>query len=119
MSEVCSQQCILAAVQLRASTASALQAGGGIASKTDKAGSTLTKLIAKGMQLAIVSSLKPSSDAGVKMLVRAKVPCATCQFLVDWLAHPQANLSSHMLFGSKVAWSAELQHAHQSRSTLA
>ena len=79
----------------------AIQCGGGSVSKTDKAASTLTKLIAKGLQLAVMSSTKPSADAGVQQLLKAKVPCAAPQFLIDWLAHPKADLSSHMLSSSK------------------
>ena len=95
-----------------------MQCGGGSVSKTDKAGSTLTKLIAKGLQLTVVSSSKESADAGVQQLLKAKVPCASSQFLIDWLAHPKADLSSHMLFSSKMTWSEQLQRACKSRSSI-
>lgn len=92
------------------------QAGGGTVSKCDKAGSTLPKLLSKGVQLAIMSSSKVMSDAVVKQLVKAKVPCATAHFLIDWLAHPEASLNKHMLFNSQCCWNAQLQHAQQSRA---
>ena len=92
------------------------QAGGGAVTKCDKAGSTLPKLLSKGVQLAIMSSSKVMSDAVVQQLVKAKVPCATAHFLIDWLAHPEASLDEHMLFNSQCCWDVRLQHAQQART---
>lgn len=49
----------------------------------------------------------------IKKLLGAKVACAAPQYVVDWLAHPQANLSRHLLFGSRPA--AALAHMEAER----
>ena len=93
-----------------------LQSGGGSVTKCEKPSSILTKATARGLQLAIMSTERTAVDPGVKQLLKAKVPCASAQFLVEWLAHPQANLDDYMLFGSQAAWAPELFTAAQSRN---
>ena len=95
-----------------------LQSGGGSVSKCDKPSGSLTKAISKGLDLAIMSTDKDLSDAGVKQLLKAKVPCATAQFVVECLAHPHADLNQHILFKSRIGWSAELGKAADLRASV-
>ena len=37
----------------------------------------------------------------VKQLLRAKVACASPLYIVEWLAHPAADLSKFLMHGSK------------------
>ena len=37
----------------------------------------------------------------VKELLKARIACATPQYIVDWLAHPAQGLASHLLYGCK------------------
>ncbi len=39
----------------------------------------------------------------VKRLLKGKVTCASPAFVVDWLAHPAADLQEHLLYGTKAA----------------
>lgn len=100
-------------------TWSAVQAGEGIVAKCEKPSGMLSKAISRGVQLAVMSSDKQASDPGVRQLLKAKVPCASAQFLIDWLARPQGDLAGHMLFDSKVAWNADLEAAAESRTVAA
>ena len=92
-----------------------LQSGGGSVSKCDKPSASLTKAMSKGVDVAIMSTDRDVSDAGVKQLLKAKVPCASAQFVIEWLAHPSAKLKEHMLFKSQIGWSSELAKAADSR----
>ena len=92
-----------------------MQAGDGTVVKCEKVSSVLSKAISRGLQLAVMSSDKEASDPVVKQLVKAKVPCASVHFLIEWLAHPQTNLTEHMLFDSEIAWSSELEAAAEAR----
>lgn len=96
-----------------------MQAGEGTVAKCEKPSGMLSKAISRGVQLAVMSSDKQASDPGVKQLLKAKVPCASAQFLIDWLARPQDDLAGHMLLDSKVAWNAELETAAESRTVAA
>ena len=96
-----------------------MQAGEGTVAKCEKPSGMLSRAISGGVQLAVMSSDKQASDPGVKQLLKAKVPCAPAQFLIDWLAHPQDDLAGHMLFGSKLAWNADLKAAAESRTVAA
>ena len=100
-------------------TWSTLQAGDGTVAKCEKPSGMLSKVISRGVQLAVTSSDKQASDPGVKQLLKAKVPCASAQFLIDWLARPQDDLAGHMLFDSMVAWNAELEAAAEARTVAA
>ncbi|KAL3154240.1 hypothetical protein ABBQ32_013740 [Trebouxia sp. C0010 RCD-2024] len=96
-----------------------VQAGDGTVTKCEKPSSMLTKAISAGVHLAVMSSNKQASDPGVKQLLKSKVPCTTAQFLIDWLAHPQDDVTDHMLFDSKMAWNADLEAAAEARTVAA
>ncbi len=92
-----------------------LQSGDGFVTKCENPSSALTKAITRGCQLAVMSTDKIATDPGVKQLLKAKVPCASAQFLIEWLAHPQQDLTDYVLFGSRVEWAPELEMAAMSR----
>ena len=71
-----------------------------------------------GLQLAITSSDKSMSDSGIKQLLKAKVPCASSYFVIDWRAHPDAALDKHMLFKSQLAWCDDLLDAVDNRGLV-
>ena len=92
-----------------------LQSGGGSVTKCEKPSGTLTRSIARGVQLAVMGTDKAASEPGVKQLLKAKVPCASASFLVDWLARPQKDLTEYLLFGSQIDWASELMMAEEAR----
>lgn len=96
-----------------------MQAGEGIVTKCEKPSSMLAKAISGGVQLAVMGSDKQASDPGLKQMLKAKIPCTSAQFVIDWLAHPQEDLADHMLFDSKMAWNADLEAAANSRTVAA
>lgn len=96
-----------------------MQAGDGTVVKCEKVSSMLLKAISRGVQLAVMSSDKEACDPVVKQLLRAKVPCASVHLLIDWLAHPQRDLTEHMLFDSEIAWNPDLEAAAEARMASA
>ncbi|KAK9811029.1 hypothetical protein WJX73_007693 [Symbiochloris irregularis] len=54
------------------------------------------------IDFAVVRSGASRSDVGVQKLLKAKVPCVTREYVIDWLAHPWNELGDHVLFGGKV-----------------
>ncbi|KAL0031707.1 hypothetical protein WJX79_002272 [Trebouxia sp. C0005] len=86
----------------REDIATIIQSGGGTVTKCEKPCNTLTKAIARGTHLAIMSTDRTAADPGVKQLLKARVPCASARFVVEWLAHPEQELSDYLLFDSEI-----------------
>ncbi|KAA6423756.1 MAG: hypothetical protein FRX49_06327 [Trebouxia sp. A1-2] len=95
----------------REDIATIIQSGGGTVTKCEKPCNTLTKAIARGTHLAIMSTDRTAADPGVKQLLKARVPCASARFVVEWLAHPEQELSDYLLFDSEIEWASELVSA--------
>lgn len=95
-----------------------MQSGGGLVTKCEKPCSTLTKALARGVHLAIMSADRTAADPGVRQLLKANVPCATAHFLVEWLAHPEHQLSDFLLFDSQIEGSAQLVEAAACRVAI-
>ncbi len=92
-----------------------MQSGGGTVTKCEKPCNTLTKAIARGTHLAIMSTDRTAADPGVKQLLKAQVPCASAHFVVEWLAHPAQELSDYLLFDSQIEWAPGLVTAAAAR----
>ena len=92
-----------------------MQSGGGTVTKCEKPCNSLTKAIARGTHVAIMSTDRTAADPGVKQLLKAQVPCASARFVVEWLSHPEQQLSGYLLFDSQIEWAPELVAAAAAR----
>ena len=52
------------------------------------------------INLAIVCPSKSNSDKAVTYLLEKGIPCASPQYIVDWVAHPSRSLDHYLMFGT-------------------